>query len=78
MYKVEGRVFDHQGNPIARKVCVFSKTTDQFLGSAMSDSSTGFYSISFASPDPVFVVCFPDASEDMNAKIFDRIIPVPV
>lgn len=77
-YKVEGKVYDNQGNPISRKVCVFSKTTDEFLGSAISDGTTGFYSIGFVSPDPVYVVCFPNENEDMNAKIYDRIVPVPV
>jgi len=77
-YKVEGKVYDQQGNPIARKVCVFSKTTNEFLGSAISDETTGFYSIGFVSPDPVYVVCFPNENEDMNAKIYDRVVPVPV
>lgn len=77
-YKVEGKVYDQQGNPIARKVCVFSKTTDEFLGSAISDETTGFYSIGFVSPDPVYVVCFPNENEDMNAKIYDRVVPVPI
>jgi len=78
MYKVEGKVFDNLGNPVARKVCVFSRTTDQFLGSTISDATTGFYSISFSPSDPVYVICFPDDSEDINAKIFDRVVPVPV
>lgn len=77
-HKVEGQVTNYQGNPVARKVCVFSKTTDQFLGSTVSDSVTGFYSIGFVSPDPVYVVCFPNVDEDINAKIYDRIVPVSV
>lgn len=77
-HKVEGRIYDHEDNPIARKVCVFSKTTDQLLGSTVSDAATGFYSIAFSSSDPVYVVCFPNEDENMNAKIYDRVVPVPV
>jgi hypothetical protein len=77
-HKIEGKVFNYQGIPVARKVCVFSKTTDQFLGSMMSDSVTGNYSIQIDSADPCYIVCLPNESEDINAKIFDRIIPVAI
>lgn len=77
-HKIEGNVYDYQGNPIDRKVCVFSKTTSLYLGSTISDAVTGFYSVGIASPDPVFVVCFPNAIEDINAKIFDRVVPVVI
>lgn len=77
-HKVQGKVFDNLGVPKDRKVCVFSKTSDQLLGSTVSDSITGDYTVEIASADPVYVVCFPNVDEDMNAKIYDRVLPVAI
>lgn len=74
-YKVSGKVLDHTGQPIQRYVAVHSRTDGTLLGMARSEAD-GTYSIDLAENDPVYVVCLPNNQEDVNAKIFDRVIPV--
>lgn len=74
-YKVAGKVLDHTGQPIQRYVAVHSRTDGTLLGMARSEAD-GTYSIDLAENDPVYVVCLPNNQEDVNAKIFDRVIPV--
>lgn len=74
-YKVSGKVLDHTGQPIQRYVAVHSRTDGTLLGMARSEAD-GTYSIDLAENDPVYVVCLPNNQEDINAKIFDRVIPV--
>lgn len=74
-YKVAGKVLDHTGQPIQRYVAVHSRTDGTLLGIARSEAD-GTYSIDLAENDPVYVVCLPNNQEDVNAKIFDRVIPV--
>ena len=74
-YKVSGKVLDHTGQPIQRYVAVHSRTDGTLLGMARSDAD-GAYSIDLAENDPVYVVCLPNNQEDINAKVFDRVIPV--
>lgn len=74
-YKVAGKVLDHTGQPIQRYVAVHSRTDGSLLGMARSEAD-GTYSIDLAENDPVYVVCLPNNQEDVNAKIFDRVIPV--
>ena len=74
-YKVSGKVLDHTGQPIQRYVAVHSRTDGTLLGMTRS-AVDGTYSIELAENDPVYVVCLPKNQEDINAKIFDRVIPV--
>lgn len=76
-HKVEGHVTNHLDQPISRKVCVYSRVTNAMLGSAQSGAD-GFYSIPFVQDGKVYVVCLPNPDEDVNAKIFDRVEPVPI
>lgn len=74
-YKVAGKVLDHTGQPIQRYVAVHSRTDGTLLGMTRS-AADGTYSIELSENDPVYVVCLPNSQEDINAKIFDRVIPV--
>lgn len=74
-YKVAGKVLDHTGQPIQRYVAVHSRADGTLLGMTRS-AVDGTYSIELAENDPVYVVCLPNNQEDINAKIFDRVIPV--
>ena len=74
-YKVAGKVLDHAGQPIQRYIAVHSRTDGTLLGMTRSEAD-GSYSIDLAENDPVYVVCLPNNQEDINAKIFDRVIPV--
>lgn len=74
-YKVAGKVLDHTGQPIQRYVAVHSRADGTLLGMTRS-AADGTYSIELAETDPVYVVCLPNNQEDINAKIFDRVIPV--
>ena len=74
-YKVSGKVLDHTGQPIQRYVAVHSRTDGTLLGMTRS-AVDGTYSIELAENDPVYVVCLPNNQEDINAKVFDRVIPV--
>jgi hypothetical protein len=74
-YKVAGKVLDHTGQPIQRYVAVHSRTDGTLLGMARSEAD-GTYSIDLSENDPVYVVCLPNNQEDINAKIFDRVIPI--
>ena len=74
-YKVSGKVLDHTGQPIQRYVAVHSRADGTLLGMARSEAD-GAYSIDLAENYPVYVVCLPNNQEDINAKIFDRVIPV--
>ena len=73
-YKVAGKVLDHTGQPIQRYVAVHSRTDGTLLGMTRS-AVDGTYSIELSENDPVYVVCLPNNQEDINAKIFDRVIP---
>lgn len=74
-YKVSGKVLDHTGQPIQRYVAVHSRADGTLLGMTRS-AVDGTYSIDLNENDPVYVVCLPNNQEDINAKIFDRVIPV--
>ena len=74
-YKVAGKVLDHTGQPIQRYVAVHSRVDGTLLGMTRS-AADGTYSIELSENDPVYVVCLPNNQEDINAKIFDRVIPV--
>ena len=74
-YKVSGKVLDHTGQPIQRYVVVHSRADGALLGMTRS-AADGTYSIELSENDPVYVVCLPNNQEDINAKIFDRVIPV--
>lgn len=74
-YKVSGKVLDHTGQPIQRYVAVHSRADGTLLGMTRS-AVDGTYSIELSENDPVYVVCLPNNQEDVNAKIFDRVIPV--
>lgn len=74
-YKVSGKVLDHTGQPIQRYVAVHSRADGTLLGMARSEAD-GTYSIDLSENYPVYVVCLPNNQEDINAKIFDRVIPV--
>lgn len=77
-HKVEGIVRNHLDQPISRKVCVYSRKTNAVLGTIQSKQD-GTYSIPFVwDNEPVYVVCLPNPDEDINAKIFDRVAPVPI
>lgn len=78
-HKVEGNVKNHLDQPISRKVCVYSRENNAMLGSGISRASDGFYSIPFVlDSGKVYVVCLPNPDEDINAKIFDKVEPVPI
>jgi hypothetical protein len=76
-YKIEGITYNNQNIGVPRKVCVYDRTSDILLASTISDSN-GFFSIQLPFENPVFVVCFPEDGEQINARIFDRVTPVQI
>lgn len=77
-HQISGIVLDQSAAPISRRVAAFSRTTMEFLGDAISDPSTGEYTIELSQSESCFVVCFPEVAENINAKIFDKVQPIPI
>lgn len=77
-HKVSGVVLSQESTPLSRKVAAFSRTTLNLLGEALSDPVTGEYTIELSQSEPCFVVCLPEAEETINAKIFDKVQPIPI
>lgn len=75
---VTGVVYDQSGNPCERSVRIYNRDTGLMLGSAMSDSVTGAFTVSIKSGalgDELYAVALDDdAPPDINAVIADRII----
>lgn len=71
---VSGVVRDDLGNPVSRKVFLFSRSTGALLGTAFSDNVTGAFS--FGAGEKCFaVVLDDDAGTSYNALILDNILP---
>lgn len=77
-HHVSGSVLSQDGTPISRRVAAFSRSTMALLGESVSDPVTGEYTIELGQSEPCFVVCLPDPEETINAKIFDKIQPLPI
>ena len=77
-HRISGAVFSQDTMPVARKVAAFSRSTMALLGESISDPVTGEYTIELSQSEPCFVVCLPEAEETINAKIFDKIQPIPL
>lgn len=76
-HRISGAVFSQDTTPVARKVAAFSRSTMALLGESISDPVTGEYTIELSQSEPCFVVCLPEAEENINAKIFDKVQPIP-
>lgn len=77
-HQISGTVLDQSAAPISRRVAAFSRSTMALLGESVSDPVTGEYTIELGQNEPCFVVCLPDTEEAINAKIFDKIQPLPI
>ena len=77
-HRITGAVFSQDESPISRRVAAFSRSTMVLLGESISDPVTGEYTIELSQSEPCFVVCLPEAEETINAKIFDKVQPIPI
>lgn len=77
-HKISGTVRDYTNNLVARKVCAFSQLTDELLGTTTSAAGTGIYTINIPVSTPCYIVAFPLDTEDLNARVYIRINPVPL
>lgn len=78
---ISGTVKDAAGNFAAKMVRAFRRDTAALVGSAVSNATTGAYSISADHQDECFVVAHDDSNNPPtggteNAVILDRVLPV--
>lgn len=78
VYRVSGTVKDNSGAPISRQVKVLRRSDLAVVAEAVSNASTGLYSIDLATQDQCIVVCLDTSGGDKNSLIRDHVIPVQV
>lgn len=71
---ISGVVLDSDDVPCQRQVYAYSHTNGRLLGEAVSDPTTGAFSI--AVPERAFAVVLDDDVSGKNALVFDRLDPV--
>jgi hypothetical protein len=77
-YSIAGTVTE-QGNPVARTVRLYRRSTGELVASTTSSAVDGSFEFADIAGDVYFVVAFDDdAGDDYNALIFDRIKAVQV
>ena len=70
---ISGTVLDDAGDPCARTVRLYNRSTGALAGSTTSNASTGAFSFSVESGTYYAVVLDDDAGTQHNALIFDRV-----
>lgn len=73
---VSGTVKNYNDQLVSRFVSVNDRETGRLLGSATSNPTTGEYRIEFIPTGKVIVICYPLEDEDVNAKVYDRVVPI--
>jgi len=78
--RISGIVKDDSATPCRRVVRAYDRTTGIQSGGAISDATTGLYSIDTSIYFPLaehFVVELDDdINQQYNARVFDRVIPI--
>ena len=62
-----------QGVPSARTVYLYHRSTGAFVGTAVSNGSTGYFEIPTSFNDYHFVNILPELSEEYNILVEDKI-----
>jgi hypothetical protein len=75
-YSVSGIVTDAAGDPVARIVRAYSRSTGELLAETTSDAVTGFYEIALPTDDEIQRVVLDSATTDpLYNDLIDRVIP---
>jgi hypothetical protein len=75
-FTVSGVVTGADGDPVARIVRAYSRSTGELLAETTSDASTGYYGLAFESADEVQRVVLDNATTDpLYNDLIDRVIP---
>lgn len=74
--RIAGVVRDESENPCARTVRSYDRATGTLLGSTVSNAITGAFEIYSANADPQTVIILDDdAGSELDAIVYDRVIP---
>jgi hypothetical protein len=73
---LSGVVIGSDGLFASRQVRAYDRITGNLVGSTTSDEVDGSYSITTVVNSGHYVVCLDDSDGDINAIIFDRVIPI--
>uniref|UniRef100_A0AAU7YUY3 Virion structural protein n=1 Tax=Stenotrophomonas phage vB_SmaS_QH3 TaxID=3229738 RepID=A0AAU7YUY3_9CAUD len=77
-FVLSGTVKDASANPLARRVRAHRRSDGRMVASAMSNGTTGAFTLHVWSTDPHYMVCLDADGGTKNALIKDRVIPVEV
>lgn len=73
--QISGAVKDDTATPAARTVRVYRRDTGALVGSAVSNGSTGAYSINCPTLDECSVVCLDDSAGETHNDLIARAVP---
>lgn len=73
--RVSGTITDIHGNPAARTVRLYTRSTGALIAETTSDGTTGAYEIATATTEPVTVIALDTDLGSYNAIVHDRVIP---
>jgi hypothetical protein len=77
LYTLAGTVLDAAGDPIARTVRAYLRSTGALVGETASDAGTGAWSLSVTTNGAHYLIALDDEAGDvLNAVIADRVTPV--
>lgn len=75
-YSISGNVKDATGANAARKVVALREASDTVVGTAMSDATTGNYTIPAGVADEHTLVFYPASGENLPALVLRGVVPV--
>ena len=64
------------GSPVARAICAIREDTGAYVGGAISDATTGAYTIFADHPGEHTLVAYPVAGENLPALVHRGVIPI--
>ncbi len=75
-YEISGNVKDAAGDFAARTVRAFREDTGAFVGTSVSDGTTGAYSIATADTSAHTLVAYPAGGESLPALVLRGVVPI--
>lgn len=75
-FSVSGTITDINGDPAARTVRLYTRSTGALIGETTSDGTTGAYEIATSTTEPVTVIFLDSGNPPTrNALVYDGVIP---
>lgn len=73
--EIVGYVRDKLNNPCSRQVVAFQRSTFKILDKTFSNVTTGYFKLKVINTECI-VICLPLDVDDVNAEIYDKIMPL--